>query len=613
MKSILLFLALSTAASNAETTPLLFPGAAAPYVQNLGDIRSASTGKGGNDWGNFRNAFSARGVGLVFVPAGNYTINSTTGVNGILRGEGPDKTVIRLNPPSTTGKPGTDKTAFKLAAGTRVEHLTIEVNSSAPEVCGLYIEGGAELVDVVIRSVNGQGSAGIIIGSDDRQEKDSLGAPYAWLKDVKVVGFPIGILARGTATLLTAEHLVLEGQSEAGVKADGACVTLRSMTAKGASPAIVGDEDSLVVVDTAECEGQGGATGKAAIKSLGAVRVRDLKTTGFAKALDLQGAPSESIIQDWSSKDLAVRGGGNGQSIARKEAPVSPEFPFDQWLEVAAADAPDVTTILWGRGQKHPDFSVALQKACGTGKPVVFFRPGQKYGFFGAATIPSSVRVVDGLFGGFFEVFHGSGTRYSGEIVVGDGKESLEIRNLSGKKANLTIRHTGSRPLVLKSVDDFTYEGSDGAGPVFMESCSPFRITLGKGQELQAMSLNMSSGNGPLIVNRGGTARILGLRSNRWTSLVDNQSGAKTEVLGAMVIASTMRPKDPLFVVAPGSTLSASLAEWSVFEVPYERLVCDGSGKVLLKRGEAPIRKGETGSDSERVNGTVLTQLVVGP
>jgi hypothetical protein len=74
------------------------------------------------------------------------------------------------------------------------------------------------------------------------------------------------------------------------------------------------------------------------------------------------------------------------------------------------------------------------------------------------------------------------------------------------------------------------------------------------------------------IINDGGKLWILGLKTERGGTLIDNRAGASTEVLGCFAYANTADEKPPMFI-NHRSSLSFTMGEMVLRRQPFREVV----------------------------------------
>lgn len=98
------------------------------------------------------------------------------------------------------------------------------------------------------------------------------------------------------------------------------------------------------------------------------------------------------------------------------------------------------------------------------------------------------------------------------------------------------------------------YENVPGSGPLFLEDyqgCGVFRSTAVWARQLNPESCNKIKGVNvtPKLVNDGSTLWILGLKTERPTTIITTRHGGRTEVLGGLIYPVEAVPHNqPAFV-----------------------------------------------------------------
>ncbi len=110
----------------------------------------------------------------------------------------------------------------------------------------------------------------------------------------------------------------------------------------------------------------------------------------------------------------------------------------------------------------------------------------------------------------------------------------------------LKVEHHGSRPIVVKD-GLISYSSTPGAGNLFMDDVETAPFVVQAGQHLWARQLNME-GNGTKLANQGGSAWVLGLKTEGVGIVVDTSLGGQSEILGSLIYPSTaVSPTDIAF------------------------------------------------------------------
>jgi hypothetical protein len=94
-------------------------------------------------------------------------------------------------------------------------------------------------------------------------------------------------------------------------------------------------------------------------------------------------------------------------------------------------------------------------------------------------------------------------------------------------------------------------------------------------------------------VNEGGTLWILGLKTERGGTLIENRTGARSEVLGCFAYANTADEKPPMFI-NDKSALSFTVGEMVIRRQPFRQVVREvrGDQTRVLSMDDVPDRGG---------------------
>ena len=214
---------------------------------------------------------------IIYLPNGVYLVSDTLrwphGKGGgaeekrtILQGQSRAGTVLRLRDEC----PGYEDPRHPQAViwtgrapaqrfGNEIRNLTIDTGSGNPGASGLQFiannQGG--MYDVTILSGDGQGTAGLDMAFTDDQGP-------CLIKNVRVVGFDIGVHLAGGVSSVTLEHITVEHQNRFGVRNDGQPTSLRGLKSLNEVPAFVA-AGSLTTLVEADLRGTGAASAEPAM------------------------------------------------------------------------------------------------------------------------------------------------------------------------------------------------------------------------------------------------------------------------------------------------------------------------------------------------------------
>ena len=534
-----------------------------------GFVVTVPPGSGADD-DALRSATHAKGVGLIRLQAGTYTINSALELPVPLYGAGVGKTILHYAEPTKPrqvrkGEP-TTPTAVVLVKGGAMQELTIEV--AWPDAIAVKVATGSSLRDVAVRGP--ASGTGIVVSA------------RFWAEHVRIDGFARGLLVSDQLALAVGDGISCTGQVEAGVVVEAGTLSLRHLSANGSGAAIDARTGTLTTVLGAEVVGMPvfrGAAGAAAALS-------DISTTG-STAIEALGAPAGSKVDWWATQSQPAAARPLGLPIDEPSSPI-PDPLLDGSSDGVAllTDYQPVpaTVVSWGKPIPMNDWGPALQQAIDSGKPVVVLPPGKHYFMQGEVIIRGKVRLIDGLGGGLHEIYHGSGDLYRCALVLGDGNsDCVELRGLHLGKANCTIEQRSTRALLLRDVRGATYRGT-GTGPLHAVNCDFESMTFAAGQHAWLRAVEIRSGRGTALTNAGADVWGLGVSTWHWTTVID-ALGGRSELLGSLVCAGTLRPKEPLVRCGTGAEAAFGGAEVSEFSAPYDRLLVDAAGAVMVARG----------------------------
>jgi hypothetical protein len=236
-----------------------------------------------------------------------------------------------------------------------------------------------------------------------------------------------------------------------------------------------------------------------------------------------------------------------------------------------------------GKPDGKLDNTEPLQRAMNAGKQTVYL-PNGNWKFDGRVTVSGNVQRIIGCEAKL------SGT---GTLVIAPASTPLRFERLDLIYARVNVDHRSARTLVISSV---TFGGGDyisdeRSGELFLEDVcgGPWHF---KGQKVWARQLNPESQQ-TKIINEGGTVWILGLKTERGGTLIDNRPGSSSEVLGCFAYANTADEKPPMFV-NHDANLSFTVGEMVIRRQPFRQVVREMRGEQtkILSMDDVPDRGG---------------------
>ncbi len=498
---------------------------------------------------------------MLYFPNGTYLISRTLtwpkkwkGKDNwgftFLCGQNRDKAVIRLKDGIFTDASKTQAMMWCGGFGSAdwfhnyVENLTFDVGSKNPGATALQFYSNNSGAVRNCRFIAGEDSG--VVGLDLAHR--DMNGPLL-VRNCEVVGFQRGIVTAHAVNGQTFENITLRGQREIGFQNQGQAISIRGLVSDNAVPA-VSSYGKLLLLD-ATLTGRGSAVKAPAIVNFnrGQIFLRDIKTTGYSRALADMTTPDFAAAFRINGED---KPGSLGPNIAEycSQAPTSPfpsparslrlpvketpEVPWDDpktWANVDAFGADPMGKM---------DSSAAIQKAMDSGASTVFL-PGH-YNLRSAVIIRGKVRRVVGLGG---HINYGKGLHPDFRLADGDAPVVV-MEHFCKIQGGLEI--ATRRTLVMRSVSDcdLTNTAAAEGGELFFEDFVTHALKLRK-QRVWARQLNIEN-QGTHLVNDASDLWILGYKTERGGTLLETRGGGRSEVLGGFSYTTTAGKLAPMFV-----------------------------------------------------------------
>lgn len=553
-------LALSSPSSVAETItgaqltpgPIPFPANFMTSVKTYGAvgdgvhddtkaIQSALSDGRGNPSADYNGLPKA-----LYFPPGVYLVSNTLSWNGCcvtLQGDGSSASVIKL----ASSAPGfnnanSPRSVIKTAATNRNESfrqniwdLGITVGSNNPGATALTYSSNniGSIHNVSILSQDGKG----VIGLDLTQRYPGP----MMVKNVSITGFQRGIdtcdCYEYSATM---EGVTLNNQSVAGIYDWRETLNIRNLKSNNRVPALVNDGASAVLIDAALT---GGASSNPAISNNATLYVRNISSSGYAFTLtDASPATARVVrgaISELTSKPVS--------HLLSNPASGSLKLPVEETPTASITNSSDFVAFI----PRWYGDTAGLQSTFDSGKHNVYFPSGRYFAYNQASVIvPDAVQSVIG----FGSVVNGSSGGKSGGgyqlVVDSDSPTPLVIEQFG---YGIQVIHHGARPVVLKD-GGYRYTSSPGAGNLFIEDVGLPQFTIESSQKVWARQLD-DEFSGTKIVNNG-TFWIMGLKTERAGTVIASGSGAKTELLGALIYPATSVPSSNIAFTSNNASTS---------------------------------------------------------
>ncbi len=448
-----------------------------------------------------------------------------------------------------------------------IVNLTIDSGKN-PGAVGIafYSNNTGLMQDVVVK---GSGAIGIDLGTHDQN------GPLL-IQDVAISGFATGLRSGSVLNSQTLSRVSIRAR-EVGLQHKGQVLTAEALDIRDTPlPIDSSDNGVLSLVDctlTAPPAAAGAVAGPAMTFNKATVYVQRLTTAGFPVAIAGGAQPlTGPKVAEFVSSPAIVLGSGKPTGLGLKIEP-EPKVPFpqsaSQWI-----CANDFGAAYGDEEDDAPAIQKAVDAAAAKGAKAVYLR-GARGGDPNWYWMKSNVRIhgsVERVMGfGFTRILAGSTKEQNfpenlGKWVLDDdaaGASTVIIQHLkvfsNWPSMGFEARST-KRTLVLRSL-----EGTIIARPgsrVFASNVAGL-ASLEKGAHLWARQWNteghVEGGAHTNTLNTGGTAWILGMKTEHHGTKLATLAGGRSEVLGVHNYNTSGVPDDtPFFLVDQGAALSCS-------------------------------------------------------
>lgn len=544
---------------------------------------------------------------IVYLPNGVYLISDTlkwptgkddSGKFTSLQGQSRNGTIVKLK----DSCPGFDNphrpkspiyTGYAPAQrfGNEICNLTVDTGVDNPGACGIQFiannQGG--VYDVTIVSGDGQGLIGLDMAYTDEE------GPLL-IKNVKVVGFDTGIQTSHALASETMEHITLENQNVCGFRNDGEPVSLRDLHSLNDVPAVQNNGGLLTLIDCV-LTGQGKASALPAIQNGAGLLARNIKTTGYARALENHAGNSTKVegndILEFRSQDL-IRLLNTSQVTLGLPIKETPDLLWDDPKTWAMPQQYGAKT---DDGQDDSD---AIQKAIDSGASTVFLPRG---GYHIGKTII--------LHGKLRRLMGGKAYLMVAEPLKSQNQPLFRLEDSSGVDSQppdvavermftdfsngpfCFIEHASKRTLLLRQLA-INFQGAaayrnTGTGPVFIEDIVGGAFTF-KNQQVWARQFNSErQETGSHVINDAGTLWTLGFKTEGGGTQLETKTGGKTEILGGLIGDTSSGKLAPMFV-STDSQLSVTISEVCFNNDPFDKWISETiAGQTKLFGNKDPL------------------------
>ncbi|GAA4469708.1 hypothetical protein GCM10023189_57170 [Nibrella saemangeumensis] len=459
------------------------------------------------------------------------------------------------------------------------------------------------------------------------------------IKNVTIEGFDYGIRIASPNYSMVMEHITIKNSRLGGILNTDNVLSIRKLKTSGlGGPAVLSrSANSMITIVDSELEGSSDAS--ALVNEEGYAFVRNVTVTGFASSLTNHGTtitgPIEEFVHgstlkkwdDTPTKTLNLKKGA---------IPDAPEVPWDlpeNWVNVcdfAGGYVPGVDAA------NPQDIGPAIRAAIAymnqpgnEAKTTLYLKPGI-YTIASPVTIYGNVRRYVGNYAAMFTtvelenqttaLFTIQSTNYPAVVLEGI---SLPLPlswpgSVDRRKRFPLFENNSDKDMVIQNVMCHTgkiYKTGTATGRVFIEDVKggnhsnvapePFKNSMPpegtpqfefRNQEVYARQLNPEQIETKVLVD-GGSLYVLGLKTEKFGTLVKAINGAEVEILGGQSIAADNVPADmPAFEVinAKANFIFSEQVSTTAFtnQQYFKRLVTETRGDVTryLERDETPKR-----------------------
>lgn len=461
---------------------------------------------------------------IVYLPNGIYLVSDRLNKKyadgrfasgAIMVGESRDKTIIKLKDKAENYQ---DKTALRAVVFTTAKLLDGSPTSGGKDYVNKgegndayanFVENmtidvgagnaGAVGIDYLANNLGAIRNVRVVAGEGSGLVGISMARKWigpALLSNVEVFGFNVGIAVDSTEYGITLDNVRLKWQKKIGLSNNHNVISANNLQIDGAPQKIVNISEDGLIVQADERE---------------------------KWHFPIKNAPT--VSHDARKKWVAVRVENEGE-----------------------------------------DATEAVRKAFASGASTIYF-PHGVYNFSENIEIPKSVQRIVGMMSTIRAVANRSPelARDVGFFAVNAGTKPLTIEKLafdnSNAGAQVAVSVSGKRQVVLRDIVGAgvtTLKREKTGGEVFLENTCCGKIDITGKAGVWALQLN-TEGGGTRIINDGAPLWVLGIKTERNCTILENKNGANSEIIGGLI-----------YMVQPSENpLPAFINENSKFRAAY--------------------------------------------
>ncbi len=525
--------------------------------------------------------------GILYLPAGTYLVNDTLryidrngnwGAYLTLQGEDKGSTIIKLadnaqgfrdpahpkaiiytasnrgsaNPKAPDYNPeGSGNEAFR----NHIMDLSVDAGRGNPGAIGIdyMANNNTRISNVDITSDDGLGVYGLNI---------QRGYPGPMLlKNISISGFSTAVAIKD-AFGVWIEHLSLKEQSTSGIDVNNGSVSIRDLKSANFVP-VIRMPDWTSVVSAVDLNLTNGSPVESAIEMSGSRQntlfLRNATCSGYGSLISSNGQPLDGTAEaEWTSSPpihLYAWTAPKSLNLAPSETPEPQDVDPSQWVSVSSFGAKPFFPL--SDSSSIIDNSDAIQAAIDSGAKTIYFPPGL-YAVSKPVELRKEVERVVGLNASLMPL--GAFSSASPAIEVNDTTSSTVFIDglgffpnfwVPGPDGNVvatfgdsTVLDNSAHTLVVRNVDLMGYANTARAtGTVYFESVYGFSPIQFANQTVYARNLDPEPiTSKPHVRVSGGQLWVLGLKTEGLSTVLSNETGAKTEILGEVAAVWTDVP-----------------------------------------------------------------------
>lgn len=499
------------------------------------------------------------------------------------QGENRDQTIIKLkdnalgyndpqNPRAviyTASKNATADGGGGQAHRNFIFDLTVDTGSGNLGAIGIdyHANNLGAMRNVTVRSGDGAGKIGL---------RMSRGWPGPCLiKNVKVVGFDIGIESVSPEYSITLENIELENQRVLGIRNQWNVLSIRGLTSRNRVPVIkndnttaIGAKDNRGLIVLIDGNFSGGDSANVAIENYaGRMYLRNISTSGYAAALRNKGTvlPGTAISEYVSDGAYSLfTSSGRSLNLPIAETPSFQDNNLNNWVNVREFGATP---------NDGSNDTAAIQRAIdstiNSTKTTLYFPTGY-YRINQTLVLRGNVKKIVGMqsrLESYDNYYFNDANNPRPFLQVSDGTGNpviIEGLNTGGglgtNEGAIGIEQATARTLVVQDSSlggAIAYRNSRGGGKLFLEDIVGKRFRFNGPLKVWARHLNTEV-NDLKIRNYGSQLWILGLKTENFSNatagsptptVIRTSNGGYTELLGGLIYPAEDVPASvPAFI-----------------------------------------------------------------